>query len=326
MSTALVNREKPLVPARQRCPRCGAQAVAGALLCGCRARYINVSQEDFDKTQAEKAAITGLSPEQIARGLDHYTRVNKESSDPLKRKQAYYIYGERPYRFKEAPALDRDLVNALKHEQLDKTYRFVWGGVVLVREEENSDSYVIARGDKTAIADYNGLMMPKYIFARARQAKGYCYFNDLNQKVDVTRQELVPPGRVCRVDYRYVDFGMLKWFLEQRIPATELITARVYDPHEKVPEHEWTCIMPLATKAGLYYEPGLEMIEILKQREWENRNADLNAVALTNIERQLKASEESENAQDVADKKEFDLLFADVMARHETQTAYKFAE
>lgn len=263
-----------------------------------------------------------LSPDSVERGIDLYTRVAAGPTDPLKQKQAYYIYDERPYRFKQPPVLNRDLVDAMKREQLDKTYRFVWGGVVVVREEENSDSYIIARGDKTAMADYDGLMMPKYIFARARQARGYCYFNDLNQKVAVTRQELVPPGRMCLVDYRYIDFGMLKWFLEFRSSASDLLAAHVYDPKEQVPEHEWTCIMPLATEAGLYYEPGVEMIEILRQREWENRNADLNALALTNIERQLKTRSESDESQEAADKAEFYQLFADVMADYEKQTEY----
>ena len=282
----------PTQPHNGHCPRCGVKAVAGALLCGCKDRPAEVTAQAFS------------------------------TDATLKQKQDYYVYSERPYRMKEAPRLNHELEQALKRERLDKTYRFVWGGVVVVREEPNAPDFTIARGDRSACHSVAGVFMPKYIYARSRQARGYYYTDDLGRKIPTLREELVPPGRLALVDYRYTDFGILRWFLEQRTKAQDLIDAGVYDPKEQVPESEWVCIMPLETKLGLYYEPGLEMIEILQQREYENRNANLKNVAAAQMQRLAKARLEKEEAEDKQGAKDFDLVYRDAVRSTEKQTAY----
>lgn len=263
--------------------------------------------------------------------------------DTLKEKQNYYQFDGRPYRFKTAPELDRDLMNALKAERLDRAYRFVWGGVVIVREEEDAISYSIARGSKEACHvvqktmpkvenigtgtlvqhEVRDLLLPKYLFARALQARGYCYYDDLNQKVSgFTREELVPIGKLARVDYRYVDFGMLFWFLEARANAQELVDARVYDAKENVPEEDWTCVMVLKTTAGKYYEPGLEMIPVLQKREWENQNANLKDVAREMMQRSAKARLDTEAKEEEEGDKQFGQLFDDVVRDVERNRTY----
>lgn len=275
-----------------KCPRCGAHAVDGKLLCPCRDKTIEVSGQAFS------------------------------TFSTLKDKQDYYQYVGRPIRMKEAPTLDKGLVDAMKRERLVRAYRFVWGGVVLVREEPNSPGFTIARGHRNACHDVNGVFMPKYIYQRARQARGYFYYNDLNQKVCTPREEFIPPDKLARVDYRYVDFGILKWHLEQRANAETLINSGVYDARENVPESEWTCVMVLKSKAGLYYEPGLEMIEVLQKREWENRNMSLKDIAAGMMQRTAKARLEKEETEDKADKKEWDQLYADVEKKVRLQKTY----
>jgi hypothetical protein len=323
MNLAL-EKTKRTLPVANRCPRCNARAVGGMLLCGCRDRVISVTKADYEKTVNKQRAMAGrepFTPAEIDAELDRQKRKLLPSPDATKEKEDYFIYDTRPYRMKTPPVLSRELTDAMKRERLDKSYRFVWGGVVLVRERENGP-YEIARGDATAIADFNGVMMPKYLFARAKQARSYCYSDDLNRKIPVSRTDLVPPGRIAQVDYRYVDFGYLRWFLEMRAFARDLIDGRVYDPKEEVPESEWICIMRLDTKAGLYYEPGLEMMDVLRKREWENQNANLDDLAKEEAERMAKAGEERESAEEVADKNEFNLLYDDVMRRVEKQATH----
>jgi hypothetical protein len=237
-------------------------------------------------------------------------------------KRDYYVYDSRPWRFKEAPTLNPQLREVMKRERLDRAYRFVWGGVVIVREEPDSQTFTIARGSRDACHAVNGVYMPKYSFSRSKQARGYCYYNDLNQKVCVTREEFIPPGVMSRVDYRYVDFGILRWYLEQRGDAEDLINAHVYNARDVVPEHEWTCVMPLNTKKGQYYEPGLEMIEVLQQREWESANANLMDVARKLRERREKKERDEEAAEDEAGAREFALLESDLLKEHSRQTRY----
>lgn len=301
---------KKAEPFNGHCPTCGVAAVTGKLLCGCRERPLQPQP-------APQIVLTDVDAP-----LETESAVAYSTDATLRRKQQYYVYSERPYRFKEPPELSRELLTALKRERLDKTYRFVWGGVVVVREQPNADTFTIARGHKTACHDVGGIFMPKYIFARARQARGYYYINDLQQKVAVTREEFVPPGKLALVDYRYVDFGLLRWFLEQRTNADTLIKTRVYDPKEHVPESEWLCIMPLETRNGLYYEPGLEMIDVLKKREWENESADLRQVAAAQIARNEKARLEEARKEDEQGHKDFDLVYRDATRSAEKQTAY----
>lgn len=332
MSTELLSRGKPQLPVANRCPNCHARAIGGVLLCGCRRRGpgqiggpIEVTGKDYERTLNKHAAINGraaFTKEEIAAEIDRINRRLAGSKDPQRSKEDYYIYDTRPYRMKDAPTLNPELALALRNERLDKKFRFVWGGVVLVREEENSDFYTIARGDKTAIRECNGVMMPKYIYARALQARGYCYYDDLNRKVAVTREEFIPAGRISRVDYRYVDFGILRWFLERRSTGQELVDARLYDPKERVPEHEWVCVMKLETKAGYYYEPGLEMIEVLQKREWEDKHADLEELAVQQMVRDEEARIAAEEADEAAGAKEFDLVYQDALRSVLKKTVY----
>lgn len=263
--------------------------------------------------------------------------------DTLKEKQEYYQYRERPLRFKTAPVLDATLRAALRQEQLDRAYRFVWGGVVIVREEPNSIGYSLARGSMDGCQfvpvtmprvkqvneegplvqhEVRQILMPKYIHERARQARSFCYYDDLNRKISVAREELIPVGRLSRIDYRYVDFGRLYWHLEVRANAEELINARVYNAQDDVPEEDWTCIMVLKTKKSLYYEPGLEMIEVLQRREWENRNENLKDVARVMMQQRAKRDLERDLAEAAAETKQFNELFDDVARNVERGRKY----
>lgn len=273
------------------CSNCGARTVGGFLLCPCG-------------TGGVRSRVPA---------------IETDSHKSLKKKQDYYRYDARPWRFKDAPVLDRALVDVMKAERLDRVYRFVWGGVVIVREEENSKILTIARGDKNAchyVKDEKTgdmVLLPKYAFGRAMQARGYYYIDDLGRKICTKREELIPAEYTSRIDMRYVDFGQLHWYLEARITGEDLVNSRVYNKDEAVPESEWICLMPLKAKNGLYYEPGLEMIEVMQQREAENRNGDMNKIAEAGIERDERARIAREKADDAAGKKEFNAIFDDVM-------------
>ncbi len=232
-----------------------------------------------------------------------------------KDKQEYYCYDEHPLRFKYAPTLDRGLVDAMRQKGFDKNYRFVWGGVVLVRTEPNGASFELARGSRDGLTEFNGIMVPKYIYMRTRQARGLFYIDDLNRRVVITNADLAPVGKIVQVDYRYVDFGILRWFFEYRADASTLIEARVYDSKSAVPNEEWVTISRLSTNNGLYYEPGMEMIDIIAKREWENNNRSLKEVGKELIAKLAKAREENERKEELAAKAEFDRLHSDVENR-----------
>lgn len=241
----------------------------------------------------------------------------------IEEKQEYYRYGEQPYRMKDTPALNSALEAAMREHGLDQQFRFIFGGVVIVREEENSETFTIARGTSDACHVLNGIVLPKYPYVRARQARGYCYLDDLGRKVSgFTNESFVPPGRIARVDYRYVDFGKLLWYLEERTTAAVLVDTKVYGKNDEVPDVEWECRMALKTRDELYYEPGLEMIDVLKQRVWENQNARLKDVAASMLERNANLREEEEAASDEAAKKEFDDLYAQISRQVEKGTVY----
>lgn len=265
----------------------------------------------------------------------------------LKEKQAYYQYDERPLRMKAVPDLNRDLVQAMKREHLNRAYRLVWGGAVIVREEPNSIAYTIARGGPESLEtvqvtmpayekvgalvgssqlvapEVRAIVMPKYIHERARQARGYYYHDATGTKICTTREELIPKEYLTRIDYRYVDFGRLYWHLEMRTNADTLIDAQLYDKRDKVPEGAWECVMVLKAKNGLYYEPGLEMIEVLQQRESENRNENLKDVARRRILRQWKSRLEQEAADEQKADTEFDLFYNDL--EREVRKGKRFA-
>lgn len=306
----LGDRRPLLAPVNGLCPNCGAKAINGALLCGCR-----VGGRLHAAAPAGENALTPVAA--IAQPAiawnDHLT---------FREKQDYYIYDTRPYRMKHPPKLNPELVQALKNEKLDKLYRFVWGGVVIVRETENSDFFTIPRGDRNATHVVNGVVLPRYPFARAQQARGFYYTDALNHKVCVTREEFIPKEYTARVDYRYVDFGVLKWHLEQRTDAEQLIQSGVYDAKEQVPNDQWVCLLALETKNHRYYEPGLEMIEVLQKREWQNRNVDLRQVAALEMERMEKARLARAAKDEEAGDAEFDLLFDDVVRNVERNAAY----
>lgn len=242
--------------------------------------------------------------------------------DTLQQKQDYFTYGPNNYRIKTAPELDRDLAQALIREELDKSYRFTWGGVVIVREGPERDAPYTIRGDKNACHEIAGRLEPKWIYVRAKQARGVFYLDGVGAKITTTRPELVPEGYIAQVDYRYVDFGQLRWYLEQRVSGDVLVDTKIYDPHESVPEHEWITLMCLNTKLGLYYEPGLEMIDVLKKREWQNRNADLHDVGRAQRERNANARDEAEEAENQQGANNFGVLYNDVLRNVERQTAY----
>lgn len=245
---------------------------------------------------------------------DFLERCAAEPASRLGQLQRYYIYDSEPLRFKKEPELNRDLVKAMKREGLDRDYRFTWGGVVIVREEPNGKKYQIARGSKDACEVLpNGMLLPRYLFRRCRQARGVYYFNDLNQRVAVLKPELVPPGKIALVDYRYVDFGVLKWHLETRASGQTLIEAGVYSAKD-APNEEWVCIGRLHSDE-LYYEPGLEMIDVLKKREWENKNQSLKDVAKQTMTALAKSRAEREVQEAEAEEKEFNQLYDDVERR-----------
>jgi hypothetical protein len=270
-----------------------------------------------------------------AESADVFERSLKPSSDAATERQDYYEHSERPLRFKTPPTLNRELASAMKREGLDERYRMVWGGVVLVRTEPNGADCEIARGSRDACHEvavkiegsdhHRVILLPKYPFERAIQARGMYYTDDLNRKVCVSRPELVPAGRIGKIDYRYVDFGILRFFLEQRLAGQELVECGLYDEGDDVPAYEWIAVpglSPMNTKAGRFYEPGMELLSILQKREWQNRNADLDEVAAAQIKHNAKVEKAAEAKETKTEKAEVDLLVGDLIRRREAGTVY----
>lgn len=247
--------------------------------------------------------------------INFHLRQAQQDMPGLTEEQQYYEYASRPFRFKTPPVLNRELQEAMQREGLDNDYRFIWGGVVLVRDEPNSPKYQIARGSIDACEPINGTMMPKHIFQRVTQARGLFYRNGLGQKVCVARAELAPPDKAVEIEYKFVDLGILRWYVETRLNGQQLVESGYYRDDEPVPADEWVCIGQIHSQ-GRYYAPGLEWIDLLKKRVWENENRPLKDVAREMMKKFKRARANREKQEAIEAKKEFDQLFDDVVRRN----------
>lgn len=248
--------------------------------------------------------------------IDFNLRRMAPAREELARRQQYYQFDKDPLEFKMPPDLDRGLLEAMKREGLDKKYRFVWGGVVLVRDEAYGRSFTLARGSMDAcMPDSRTGMTPKYLFRRQRQLKTHYYFNDQRKRVNVPRADMIPEDRISLVEYQWIDFGILRWFLEVRQTGAQLKDINFFSAGEDIPAEDWVTVSMLQTKNALYYQPDVDFVEVLRKREYQNRNADLKQVGAADAKAAANAREEREKQAEIAAKAEFDLLYDDIARR-----------
>lgn len=180
-------------------------------------------------------------------------------------KQRYYRYGASGWSYKEQPTLDPDIVTAMKRDGLDETYRIIFGGVAIYRTEPTQLAGEV-KGDRraTLVNEFDGYLVPTYVYGHARQPVRdvYVWTDDLGNRVSTVLKDLVPPGKtfIIEVQYHYVSYGILNWFVEQ------------------LHEGEWHCIKRLETPEGFYYEPDMRTVMWIREREYQNRNEDLDDV------------------------------------------------
>lgn len=227
----------------------------------------------------------------------------------LSDKQDYFKYGTEKWSYKQPPSLDDSLVQGMKREGFDKNYRVIWGGVAIYRTEAETLTGEI-RGDRraTRINEDNQRLQPSYLFGRARQPvkEWCCYSDDDGHKVRTTVENLVPPGKFIRweMDFQYVEYGILNWFLEY-----------LY-------EGEWHCLKRLETPEGLYYEPDVRTLEMIRKREYENENEDLNEVAERERLIMAKISQERAAIEERKKRAMIDAMVADQLRRAEARRVY----
>lgn len=197
----------------------------------------------------------------------------------LEEKQLYFNYGPSGWTYKQPPALDPSLREELTRLGSDRfgdpLYRFNWGGVAVVRDEE--DGVPTVRGDRAATKLNMGRLMPRYLFARAKQPVRLYYLNKREKKVFVKRQEDVPKDRVAVWDVGYVDYGQLRWFLERKLTPEQLVEAGFYlrDDPDVPPQGDYVCLLKVETPDGLYFEPTHEFLDAIREHLWEANNVSL---------------------------------------------------
>jgi hypothetical protein len=215
----------------------------------------------------------------------------------LEEKQAYFQYGESGWTYKQPPRLDPSLVKEMERfgadEYGDPLYRFLWGGVAVVRQEEDGVPYV--RGDRAATKINNGRLQPRYLFARAKQPTVLCYRNRKGKVVPVKRKSQVPKHYVAFWQVQYVDFGQLFWYLERKLTPTQLVEANYYLPNDpKIPARgDYVCIHRVEAPGGIYFEPTEEYLSAVREYLREENNESLNDLML----RDRQGREEAQAAQ-----------------------------
>lgn len=238
----------------------------------------------------------------------------------LKEKQEYYRYGDSGITYKIAPPLPDDVAQAMRDEGLDQKYRILWLGCAVVRQRENDPNPVI-RGDRraceVAMRRIGGRLVPwlqpKKLYMRTRQPQGFKYEDSLGVMQSVKRPDLLPDGVIAKADYLWIDYGALEWRIEQRNTGEELAAINLFKKDE-VPAESWRSILTIRSRDGFYQEPSMEHVEILRKREWQNRNANLDEVVKADVETRSQLLEEQQAQFEAAERRELDVIADDLQS------------
>lgn len=210
----------------------------------------------------------------------------------LDKRRAYYEYrpGAGDWFYHEPPTLDPTLHRELT--RIDRSYRFLWAGVALVRDR-HEDPHPAIRGDKAATKVVDGRLSPRYFFGRHKYPKCLKYKDKKNRVVRVARADQVPQGRLTWWDYSHIEFGQLRWILERFLTTEQLIAAGIYLPSDPLlpAGGDYIHRLTIETPEHGYWEPTREYIQCVIQNKWEEENESANDLLMRDREADEKAEQ-----------------------------------
>lgn len=141
-------------------------------------------------------------------------------------KQSTMVHHEPPYL---EPYFNRELLKLGGKDIFgDPILRIVWAGT-LPETKYHEDVNGITK-------EYKGM---KYAFIKRNVVTGYSYLNDKGQKVTVTDLNLVPPGKVSTRESYMDELGQMKWAVEMKYSAEDLVTLGYYPPLDSKRADQW---------------------------------------------------------------------------------------
>src|ERR1051325_5674623 len=169
----------------------------------------------------------------------------------LEEKQTYYRYQPGNWFYHTTPELDPRL--HAESAQIggfdwfgDPVYRFNWGGVAIIRKDENDDKPTV-KGGMSGTLVKRGRLCARYFAGRDRHPRWLVYTNDKGETVRVGREDQVPKGIIPVWEFDYVDYGRLHWFVERKLTPEQMIEAGLYTSANVPPGGGYVCLLEIQT-------------------------------------------------------------------------------
>jgi hypothetical protein len=248
----------------------------------------------------------------------------------LERKQAYYEYGD-GYTYKEPPRLDpsleREMLKFGTDEHGDPLWRFLWAGVAVTKKSPDDPGGTV-RGDRGGACHRNGVLTCRYLHVKAKAFVAHCFRNrkGKGKVVRVKRKEWVPAGALSWEEWEYTHFGKLRWYLERKLSAAQLVQSGLWRGTETdIPlAGDYVCLIdpplgkPIETHDRLYYKPDRAYLEAISKHLHEERTESLSDLLLRHRERTEK--------QETAERKEGAVAVMDMVENALSESPYRRAK
>lgn len=223
----------------------------------------------------------------------------------LEEKQKYYEYGAN-WSYKEPPVLDKRLVEDL--HRISPAFHFLWGGVALIRKSP-LDPYPQIRGDLSATKtiyyrDDEGRprnqLIPRFAAGARVHPQFWCYRDDDNHVIRVTRPDFIPEGKHRWLEADYVQYGKLRWYIVRHLTPEQLVEAGIYharDPH--IPSGgDYFFQLLVETPDKKYFEPNREYLDAISEHLREEQTESLHDLYARDHEKRVKQDERDEAISD----------------------------
>jgi len=235
----------------------------------------------------------------------------------LEEKQAYYQYRPGNWFYHQPPTLDPSLHEAMlkigdKDRFGDPLYRFNWGGVAVIRKDED-DPKPTVKGEMSGTLVKRGRLTARYFAGRDRHPRWMTYQNDQGQTVRVGREDQVPHGVLAVWEYEYIDYGRLHWFIERKLTPEQMIEVGLFTEATVPPRGDYVNLLEIQTPDGLYFEPNEDFIELVVKHRSEAENESPGDLLRGDAEARQLIQQLREDDEDARNNAEVDLYLHEML-------------
>lgn len=227
----------------------------------------------------------------------------------LKEKQKYYEYGLEGWDYKQPPSLDPALLKELDRVGRGQ-FRLLWAGIALVRPSAQHP-YPTIRGnaDATKIIQFKddlgrpcSQLIPRYPAGGRIYSRRWHYKDKDGHAVRAARADEVPEGVLADLEADYVQYGVLRWYLERYLTADQLVETGRYtknSPHIP-PKGDYIFQLKVQTPDELYYEPDSGWLQAIAEHLSDEDTYSLHDLYLRDKEAREKREQNREAMEDAA--------------------------